>query len=905
MDDAAVNLSQPFLISAVIPTYNVARYLPEFLRSLETQTIGIEAIELVFVNDGSLDESPAIIRRWAAGRPNVVIIDQENAGLSEARNAGVRAVRGEWVTFTDPDDTVDAGYFAEVTKFLRLHDRPELSLVATHQMIHDEATGLITNSHPLRGKFERGSRMVDLDIDPMIQLSANSSFTRVALIRELGLTFDPKVRPQYEDAHFITRYLLESRTHHLGLVASAKYHYRTRSDGSSLVQSSWARPEKYTDLIRYGYLDLLQRADALGPIPRWTQNIVLYDLLWFFKNERAIHSPTSAAPPEVFDEFHSLMREVFALIDTDTIVAYDIARMEFVVKQAILTAYKEDGLRPRYAKYIEVDESRQEVHLSYWFSGDLPVERVQLDGHVANPLYSTVEECWFFGRVLLKQRHLWVKRAFATRLEADGVGLQMVSNDQLGHSTILTSRQLDPLIMSQRRVVRQRWQTPQTSMKSFLTETRNRWKSNARKNLSGPARFDAALATFLHTRKNRDKYRDAWAFMDKNTDANDNAEHLYRYVSQTHPEINSWFVLDRSSRDWDRLEGEGFRLVAYRSFDWYMLMLNAIQMASSHIDHYVVRPLEPKRYGWPRFKFTFLQHGIINYDLSRWLNIKPISLLVTSTWQERDSIANDGPYVFSDRETIVTGLPRHDELLRKRNALSDEERDLILIMPTWREALLGSRVEGSNERERGRNFLASDWAQQYSELLRSPRILSLAKRTGKRVAFMPHPNMRPHLHDFDLPGDVLIFDFAKDNVQDVLARTAAMVTDYSSLGFEAAFLDIPLIYFQFDSDTFFNGSHMGRRGYFDYERDGFGPVACDVDTVLDRLEVLRDDAFAQPEQYAERTASTFVTRDEHNSERVFRAMLALLGGKRLTEPARPSISVTTPDLPSGDHDRLT
>nr|WP_255521700.1 CDP-glycerol glycerophosphotransferase family protein [Frondihabitans sp. VKM Ac-2883] len=373
--------------------------------------------------------------------------------------------------------------------------------------------------------------------------------------------------------------------------------------------------------------------------------------------------------------------------------------------------------------------------------------------------------------------------------------------------------------------------------------------------------------------------------MDRDTDANDNGEHMYRHVWKNHPEVNSWFVLRRDSKDWARLEAEGFRLVDYGSFEWRLLILQADHLASSHIADYVVKPLPQSVFGAPRFYFTFLQHGVINYDLSRWLNSKRPDLFVVSTPQEKAAIGGHGPYFFTQKEVVLTGLPRFDSLLSKRASLSDDERDLIVIMPTWRQYLVGPPIPGSGRWARNPDFAASTFAKKYTELLTSKRIRDLAARTGKKIAFMPHPLLGEYLDEFVLPSDVVVLDFAVDGVQDVLARAAAFVTDYSSLGFEAGLLDIPLVYFHFDFSQFFSGSHSGRQGYFNYERDGFGPVVETVDGMYSALSGIADRQYRSEDTYVARTAATFPVRDGQSAERVLGAMKALEGSPRIVEPA--------------------
>ena len=68
-----------------------------------------------------------------------------------------------------------------------------------------------------------------------------------------------------------------------------------------------------------------------------------------------------------------------------------------------------------------------------------------------------------------------------------------------------------------------------------------------------------------------------------------------------------------------------------------------------------------------------------------------------------------------------------------------------------------------------------------------------------------------------------------------------MVTDYSSMAFNAAYLGRPVVYFQFDAESFFSGANASRPGYFDYARDGFGPVATTVEAAAEAVVTLLKD----------------------------------------------------------------
>ena len=90
-------------ISVIIPVYNVEKYLAECLTSVVNQTF--KDIEIICVNDGSTDNSPKILKEFAQKDSRIKIINQENQGLSAARNTGLDVATGEYVSFIDSDFT--------------------------------------------------------------------------------------------------------------------------------------------------------------------------------------------------------------------------------------------------------------------------------------------------------------------------------------------------------------------------------------------------------------------------------------------------------------------------------------------------------------------------------------------------------------------------------------------------------------------------------------------------------------------------------------------------------------------------------------------------------------------------------------------------------------------------------
>ncbi|MBC7172551.1 MAG: CDP-glycerol glycerophosphotransferase family protein, partial [Polyangiaceae bacterium] len=243
---------------------------------------------------------------------------------------------------------------------------------------------------------------------------------------------------------------------------------------------------------------------------------------------------------------------------------------------------------------------------------------------------------------------------------------------------------------------------------------------------------------------------------------------------------------------------------------------------------------------------------------------------MTTSPAEAGAIVRDcGPYKFSSKEVLLSGLPRHDALL----AGSDTTEKLVIIMPTWRRWLMGTVLGRGSKRALNPDFPSSEYAERWRSFLHSSRLRDLATRHGYRVVFFPHANVQPYLGWFDAPSHIEVMrHHGEGSIQELFRRAALMVTDYSSVAFEMAYLRKPVVCYQFDKERMFQGTHTTRQGYFDYERDGFGPVATDEDELLSSLDALLERGGAPSAKYLERMERTFAFRDGGCCRRVFEAI---------------------------------
>jgi glycosyltransferase involved in cell wall biosynthesis len=803
------------LFSVITPAFNVERYVERYFSSISSQSGFAGRIEIVFVDDGSSDRTVAIAREWAARYPGTIrVFEREHEGVAAARNFGLDQARGAWLSFVDADDYVAKDYFAKVARFLA-RDSSDVALVSCRQVILDEATGKERAIHPLDYRFGKGERVVDLIDEPdCFQLAINSAFFPAAELRALSVRFDERVKPASSDAKFVGDYLLALGRYRIAFLPRAHYIYRKRADRTSIIDTVWRKKETYDDRLKYYYLALLESYDAsTGQAPRFVQYQVLYDLSWYLAQSRDGHDASQLLDAAESEHFEILLNEIFALIDRETIEAFNETLLPPLEKCALLFRFK--GARePPFALLGPRDHRRQLACVTFVDDGAGKATTI-VDGDPRHAAFEKTRQRRFNNRPFGHERILWVPLAPGENLalEIDGKPVPLRAPNPVA---------VKPL----RRLIL--------------------W-----------------LARLAPIRR---RYEGIWLLMDRDTQADDNAEHLYRWLRDNVPGRRICFVLRRSSRDWKRLKREGFRLLPYGGIRHRLALLNAEWIVSSHADDYVWSMAIDPRYGNPRPPgFAFLQHGVTKDDLSAWLNRVPIDFVAAVARPEANAFLGDA-YRLTKREVALTGFARHDRLLRM---CADPK--LVLIMPTWRIGLTRTSTR-SNERLPVPSFRDSAWYRAWQAVLADESLARDIGEAGFRLAFFPHANMKQYLSEFDYAESVLALDHARKPIQEVFAEAALLVTDYSSAAFDTALIGRPVIYYQFDRSEILE-EHIYAKGYFDYERDGFGEVVEDGETLATLIRATVADGCRMKPQYTARAEAFFAFRDGENCRRNYEAVL--------------------------------
>ena len=365
--------------------------------------------------------------------------------------------------------------------------------------------------------------------------------------------------------------------------------------------------------------------------------------------------------------------------------------------------------------------------------------------------------------------------------------------------------------------------------------------------------------------------REVWFISDRDDRAGDNGEAFFRYMLKAHPEYKVYFLLERQSPDYARLKAVG-PVLNLKSPFFKITKYFADVILSSQIggllDSPRARSYDCFRDIMASTRHVFLQHGVILHDLSSWLWRYRNNLdgFVTSAPREHESLKAP-TYAYDPDVLWLTGLPRFDRL-------TGNTKRQILIMPTWRHELTPRRNKRTGLWEGDGDFCDSDYFKFYNRLLNDNRLLAAAKESDYRIFFCPHPNFHQFLDRFE-KNERVEFCTRETQYRDVFVASDLVVTDYSSAVFDFAYMRKPIIYAQFDRDTFFQGSLAIQHGYFDYERDGFGEIETTLDGTVARIvEYLKNECRVK-DTYLARMNDFFAFSDQGSCERIFEKVVQL------------------------------
>lgn len=233
------------LISIIVPVYNVEKYLEKCVDSIIKQTY--KNIEIILVDDGAKDNSGKICDELKEKDNRIKVIHKPNGGLSDARNAGLKIAKGEYIGFVDSDDYIAEDMFETLYNLNKENDS-DISIVSYYEIYNGKVIG-VRESDKLE-ILNRTEAIKELLVDAKIQSYAWNKLFK----RELFENTEFPTNKNFED--IATTLLLFEKANKVVLLENPKYYY-VRRDDSIIGVKNYKTYKDYLDVIydKFLYLD--------------------------------------------------------------------------------------------------------------------------------------------------------------------------------------------------------------------------------------------------------------------------------------------------------------------------------------------------------------------------------------------------------------------------------------------------------------------------------------------------------------------------------------------------------------------------------------------------------------------------------------------------------------------------
>lgn len=286
-------MEERILISFIIPVYKVEYYIDKCLNSICSQfDVFKEECEIIVVNDGTPDNSMSIVKKYAEKYEQIRIIEQENRGLSEARNAGLNAAIGEYVWFIDSDDWLLDNSLKRLKEIFRNNNNVDV-FASVLEFVYEDTNFHETEYHPkfglLTGK-EYLKRHYYQGASPRFILKKD-------FLSRYNLNFYPNIL--HEDGLF--GYIMLYFAHNVLVIDKPLYAYLRRNKES--IMTSISIKSAYDLLFIYKKLQNFANRSVIREDKKWFRECIFHVIECIFVFSESIWQTSE------FKQFYSKNRD--------------------------------------------------------------------------------------------------------------------------------------------------------------------------------------------------------------------------------------------------------------------------------------------------------------------------------------------------------------------------------------------------------------------------------------------------------------------------------------------------------------------------------------------------------------------------------------------------------------------
>lgn len=862
--------------------------LDSYIKSLENSGLSQKAYKVIFLNP--TDEYPRINASFDFEIKNVM-----NQSMEEAYNMCLGDLCSEYVHF----DQVSSFFDARSLKILENLMEKGVLLISLNPFYQNNNG--VKKHYPMAPREEENekSKVIELAVDTMSQIILQAYFIKSECFEDVkidtNLHEEGLIKCVVDLLYKYETFSFLPRTH---------YYYTEPLENN--IQNTPIHKEKYwyndsLDKIKE-YLNGIE-----NEVPMYIQDILLYLIVCKLKANYSFRNKGVLNSDEV-KKFYSSASDILQYIDGELIVGnsfqrtYSISRVlkVFLLKLKYRTSdvdYKidDDGELIVFGEKMSfIQEESMEVYTMHCLNDCIEIDAKILFNEIVpkeaysiickldeenievstTDVYSNVE---LFGECIFNQHFINIKLPLKKLKNNSKIVFYLKYSDFLVPLNLNFPKTMSKLQSHSKRVY---WKF----YKNYVMENHIQelhilkyskldflWKEILlvlsklyhSKNKKRAIKYLGIRELFFITRPYYKRKRILVTF-DKLYKAGDNGEYFFRYCLEEQDKYQCYYYIDKQAEEYRRLKNESKYVIKWRSIRGCLLALNADAIVATHttIMNYTGLPKAASNYlkNLYNAKIICIQHGLTVQDIAQFQNklFDDTMLYCVASKHEEANILQP-IYGYNQDQVKLTGLARYDGLNR------DYAKKVILIAPTWRRNLVEEGI-ASKKKNPNEHFKNSEYYRIYNNLINDSDFLETAHKKGYKIKYLLHPAMSPQIDDYEKNDFVeLIAGNSGVSYEDLLNEASLMITDYSGVQFDFAYMRKPILYYHPKSLP----PHYDENTIFAYDTMGFGPVIENHETLISSVCKYMNNDCRMEDKYKARADDFFEFDDQKNNKRIY------------------------------------
>lgn len=862
-----------YKVSVIVPVYNVEKYLRKCLDSLVVQTINLDKIEVLLIDDGSTDSSLEICQEYANVYSCFNVFTKENEGVSATRNFGINRAKGKYIMYLDADDMITENTIEKVISFFDSHyDEVDVVTYPEQAYLKDgrkraphiryqilKETG-IYNAEQQHYLFQ-----VRLNIATKNKMADNIKFDE-----NLGY---------HEDQKYCSELLREKMR--LGFVNNCEYKYMIHDN--SITGENTNPIELFQPTTKY-WEELFESFQE--EVPGYYQALYLHDLSWKLSQNCLLPYHYHG---EKFEKETERLWKLLERVDIDEILKHpsidNFHRYYFLEKKKnsyitplitddsymLIAKNKQIFLRSRFelifnkSKICGTKMLIQCTLKSQFFNfHEKPEVYVQ-----ENEGKKSAMQLYYSPMSYYKCKTL-TNQFWGFYYECD---LNRVKNfkfqvkvDGVYFDTYFYMMPTAPFGVCNS-IVRNGYCIIREEDEFFIhsVEKQEREKIEQENNCTIQARSKEAY--LLRKLSERFKKERIWLYYDCKGVAYDNGYLQFIHDFEKKDKINRYYILNNDLEECKGLfsEKQLTHVVTFGSDLHKELFIRAEKIITAFIEEVNLYPFpasEKKLYmDVMNQEIVYLQHGILHASLPWKYTPEKVEIdkvVVSSQFEIRNFHEK---YCFRKEDILPFGMPRFENLNREIKSVNR-----ILFAPSWRMYLIGQCIDTVWELTDDK-FVASKYFNEIQKFLTSEELIELLEKNDLYLDFKVHPIFKPYLKHFRINSNRICI--ADNMVQD--AEYCIFITDFSSYVFNFAYLGKPIVYFVPDILEFEAGLNQYRELDIPFE-EAFGEFVQTVEDAVRGVERIIKNGLQPENKYRYRIENFFLPISDC-TEKIYRYLV--------------------------------